>query len=118
MLVLSHQALAQKNDTTKIEKQRKNLRFSILGGPGYTPDFGFLLGGSALFTFSTNKEDSTLKRSVMPIAFAYMTAGGGSMIIRPQLFMKHDRIRLFGIVSMNSTIDNYYGNGFERNSEV
>lgn len=99
-------------------KQKKNVRFSILGGPGYTPDYGFLIGGSALFTFSTNVEDSTLKRSVLPIAFAYMTNGGGSMIIRPQLFFNHDRFRIFGQFSMNSTLDNYYGVGYETNSNT
>ena len=104
---------AQKKDTI----QRKNLRFSILGGPGYTPDYGLLIGGSALFTFSTNQADTTLKRSVLPIAFAYMAAGGGSVIVRPQLFYNKDRFRIFGQLSMSNTIDNYYGVGFETNSD-
>ena len=106
-------AIAQKKDST----QQKNLRFSILGGPGYTPDYGFLIGGSALFTFSTNPADTTLKRSVLPIAFAYMTAGGGSVIVRPQLFYNNDRFRIFGQISMSNTIDNYYGVGFDTNSD-
>ncbi len=104
-----------KKDSIKVNK---NLRFSILGGPGYTPDYGFLIGGSALFTFSTDKKDTTLKRSVLPIAFAYMTSGGGSLIIRPQLFLKKDRFRVFGQISLNNTIDNYYGVGYKQNSSI
>jgi hypothetical protein len=99
-------------------KQKKNLRFSILGGPGYTPDYGFLIGGSALFTFSSDVADTTLKRSVLPIAFAYMTNGGGTLIVRPQLFFNKDRFRIFGQMSFNSTLDNYYGVGYDTNSST
>ena len=49
--------------------KEKNMRFSILGGPGYTPDYGVLVGGSTLFTFSTHPEDKNLQRSVLPFAF-------------------------------------------------
>ncbi|NOR87470.1 MAG: BamA/TamA family outer membrane protein [Bacteroidales bacterium] len=106
-------ANAAKKDSTKV---RKNLRFSLLGGPGYTPDYGFVIGGSALFTFSTNKEDSTLKRSVIPVAFGYMFNGGGSAFIRPQLFFNEDKFRVFGVISANNTLENYYGVGYETNS--
>ncbi|BDD03840.1 BamA/TamA family outer membrane protein [Aureibacter tunicatorum] len=99
-------------------KAKRNLRFSMLGGPGYSPDFGFLIGGSALFTFSTNPADTALKRSVVPVAFAYMANGGGSAIIRPQLFFNHDRFRIFGQISAKNTIENYYGIGYANNSEI
>ncbi|TLX76210.1 hypothetical protein E9993_08350 [Labilibacter sediminis] len=105
---------AQKVDSVET-KERKNLRFSILGGPGYTPDFGLLVGGSCLFTFSTNQSDTLLKRSVVPVAFAYMANGGGSFIIKPQLFFNGDKFRIFGQMSMNNTLDNYYGVGYETN---
>jgi outer membrane protein assembly factor BamA len=98
--------------------QQKNFKFSILGGPGYTPDYGLLLGGSCLFTFSTDVSDTSLKRSVLPVAFAYMTNGGGSLVVRPQLFFNHDRFRIFGQLSVNSTLDNYYGVGYETNSST
>lgn len=115
VLLSSFQIYAQEQDSIA---KKKNMRFSILGGPGYTPDYGFLLGGSALFTFSTEPENEHLKRSVLPVAFAYMTAGGGSMIIRPQLFFNNDRFRIFGTFSMNNTIDNYYGVGFDKNTDT
>ena len=34
---------------------RRNLHYNILGGPSYTPDFGLLIGGSALMTFRMNR---------------------------------------------------------------
>ncbi|WP_430810442.1 MULTISPECIES: BamA/TamA family outer membrane protein [unclassified Carboxylicivirga] len=97
-------------------RQSRNLRFSILGGPGYTPDYGLLIGGSGLFTFSTNPADSTLKRSVLPIAFAYMTNGGGSMTCRPQLFFNEDRFRIFGQMYFFNTLNHYYGVGYDTNT--
>ncbi|TRX72049.1 BamA/TamA family outer membrane protein [Carboxylicivirga sp. M1479] len=106
-----------KQDSTESKKERKNLRFSILGGPGYTPDFGALLGGSALFTFSTNASDKELKRSVVPIGFAFLFEGGVTLISRPQLFFNHDRFRIFGQVIYKYTLDNYYGVGYETNKD-
>lgn len=93
----------------------KNLKFSILGGPGFNPDVGFLLGGDAVLTFSTNTKDTTLKRSVIPVAMAYFTKGGGLINTRPQLFFNHDRMRVFGVISYRNQLDNYYGVGFNTN---
>lgn len=43
----------------------RNMRFSILGGPSYSPDFGLVIGGSALFTFRMDKSDLEVPRSVV-----------------------------------------------------
>ena len=43
---------------------KRNLHYNILGGPSYTPDFGLLIGGSALMTFRMNPSDTTQQRSV------------------------------------------------------
>ncbi len=78
-------------------------------GSGYTPDYGALIGGSALFTFSTKKTDSILKRSVLPLAFSYMFSGGGLVMVRPQLFFNSNRFRVFVRMLFKSSFDNYYG---------
>ncbi len=115
LLHVSASAQKAEADTTKKAKERKNLRFSILGGPGYTPDFGVLIGGSALFTFSTDTTDKDLKRSVVPIGFAFLFDGGFNLISQPQLFYNEDRFRIFGRVIYKNTLDNYYGVGYEIN---
>ncbi|MGB0837323.1 MAG: BamA/TamA family outer membrane protein [Flavobacteriaceae bacterium] len=114
----------EKSDTTalskkelrKLKKQNKNYRYSILGGPGYTPDYGFLIGGSALVTFSTDFKDKELKRSVMPFAFSYIFEGGGSLQVKPQIFFNKDKFRIFGNFYFKKTFDNYYGVGYATNS--
>ena len=90
-----------KKELRKLKKANRNFHYNILGGPSYSPDFGLLVGGSALMTFSLNPQDTTLKRSVVPIALAFMFDGGINIFSKPQLFFKHDRFRLFGKFSYN-----------------
>ncbi|WP_063769061.1 BamA/TamA family outer membrane protein [Flammeovirga sp. OC4] len=107
-----------KKQKRKAERERKNLRFSILGGPGYTPDYGFLIGVSMLFTFRTDTTDPDLKRSVVPIAGAWLSSGGFNLIAKPQLFFNHDKLRYFGQVQYRNNYDNYYGVGFGLNQDT
>ncbi len=78
----------------ELRRQRvanRNLHYNILGGPSYTPDFGLLIGGSALMTFRMNPSDTTQRRSVVPMAIALMFEGGSNLMTKPQLFFKGDR---------------------------
>ncbi|MCG8580127.1 MAG: outer membrane protein assembly factor [Bacteroidales bacterium] len=111
-------AFSPEPDKIDSTKKDKNLKFSILGGPGYTPDFGLLLGGSALFTFKTNPKDTVIERSVVPIGFAVMFSGGFNLISRPQFFYNQDRFRIFGQVIVKNTLDNYYGIGYDTNNSL
>ena len=79
----------------KKEKAERNFHYNILGGPSYTPDFGVLVGGSALMTFRMNPKDTTMRRSVIPAAIAFMFKGGLNLVVKPQLFFKNDRFRIF-----------------------
>ena len=104
-----------KKELRKFKKANRNFHYNILGGPSYSPDFGLLVGGSALMTFSLNPQDTTLKRSVVPIALAFMFDGGINIFSKPQLFFKHDRFRLFGKFSYKNTVENYYDIGYTTN---
>ena len=61
-----------KKELRKQKVARRNLHYNILGGPSYTPDFGAVLGGSALmrsgrpwisFPFQAGKGSSSRRRS-------------------------------------------------------
>ena len=80
-----------KKELRKQKVARRNLHYNILGGPSYTPDFGAVLGGSALMTFRMNPSDTTQLRSVVPMAIAFMFNGGINLFSKPQLFFKGDR---------------------------
>ena len=91
--------LRQQQTEKELKKQKKaarNFHYNILGGPSYTPDFGLLIGGSALMTFRMNPKDTTMRRSVIPASVAFMFNGGLNLVVKPQLFFKNDRFRIFG----------------------
>ena len=94
---------------------KRNLHYNILAGPSYTPDFGLLIGGSALFTFRMNPADTTMQRSIVPVSIAFMINGGVNVMVKPQLFFKDDRFRIFGQFSLKNSQENYYGVGYTTN---
>ena len=62
---IAHQLSKKELRRRKVAK--RNIHYNILGGPSYTPDFGALIGGSALVTFRMNPSDTLQKRSVLPM---------------------------------------------------
>ncbi|MFI3240421.1 MAG: BamA/TamA family outer membrane protein [Bacteroidales bacterium] len=115
-------SVADENQVDSIDstEKDKNLRFSILGGPGYTPDYGFLIGGSALMTFNLPGMEGNIKRSVLPIAFAlsFGNSVGLSLMIKPQLFFNKDNMQLMGDFIYSNLGSNYYGVGYDQNKSV
>lgn len=118
--------VSETNDTTRtltkkeLRKQRvanRNFHYNILGGPSYTPDFGLLIGGSALMTFKMNPSDSAQLRSVLPVAIALLFEGGVNLQTKPQLFFKDDRFRIFGKFTYKNTMENMYGIGYGTNKD-
>ena len=106
-----------KKELRRIRVAKRNLHYNILGGPSYTPDFGLLIGGSALMTFRMNPSDTTQLRSVVPMAIALMFKGGLNVMTKPQLFFKGDRFRIFGTFSYKNTLENFYGIGYTTNKD-
>lgn len=115
---IAQDTISQTLSKRQLRRERvknRNFHYNILGGPSYTPDYGVLIGGSALMTFRTNPKDTTLLRSVFPFSIAVMFKGGMSIGTRPQLFFKSDRFRIFGQLNYKNILDNYYGVGFTTN---
>ena len=124
--VAKEESLAKTDSTTttiltkkELHRQRvaqRNFHYNILGGPSYTPDFGVLIGGSALMTFRMSPKDTTMRRSVVPMALAFMFEGGGlNLMVKPQLFFKDDKFRIFGVLNYKNTRENFYGIGYNTN---
>ena len=120
MLAQTDSTRTVKDTKRELRRQRvakRNLHYNILGGPSYTPDFGFLVGGSALMTFRMNPSDTTQRRSVVPMSIALIFKGGLNLMTKPQLFFKGDRFRIFGTFSYKNTIENFYGIGYNTNKD-
>ena len=113
---------ARKDSLKQIKKElhrqkvaKRNLHYNILAGPSYTPDFGVLIGGSALFTFRMDAKDTTMQRSVIPVFLACMLEGGVNVMVKPQLFFRNDRFRIFGQLNFKNSQENFYGVGYNTN---
>ena len=120
MLAQTDSTRTAKDTKRELRRQRvakRNLHYNILGGPSYSPDFGFLVGGSALMTFRMNPSDTTQRRSVVPMSIALIFNGGLNLMTKPQLFFKGDRFRIFGTFSYKNTIENFYGIGYGTNKD-
>ena len=103
LCILTCTAFAQEADTTSLavdtlssktltkkelrrqKVAKRNFHYNILGGPSFSPDFGFLVGGSALMTFRMNPKDTTMRRSVLPFAMAFIFKGGSVVFQERQI---------------------------------
>ena len=47
-------------------RAHKNIWWSVLGGPSYTPEASFGVGGAVLASFRMNKQDTISQRSFLP----------------------------------------------------
>ena len=70
-----------------------------------------------LMTFRMNPQDTTMRRSVLPVAMAFMFKGGLNIMVKPQLFFKDDKFRIFGQFSYKNTQENFYGVGYSTNKD-
>lgn len=104
-----------KREQRRLKVAKRNFHYNILGGPGYTPDFGLVIGGTSLMTFRINPSDTTQKRSIVPLTFAFVVNGGMNVMVKPQLFFKNDDFRIFGTFLYKNTLENYYGVGYQTN---
>lgn len=75
--LISNEDKAVLKNYQKTANKERNLHYNILGGPGYTPDFGLVLGGTALMTFRMNPSDTLQQRSVLPLVLSYMFKSSG-----------------------------------------
>lgn len=109
--------LTSVTDTDSTEHSKRNFHYNILGGPAYTPDFGVVLGMSALGTFKINPHDTIQKRSVVPLNVGVLLSGGVNVVVKPQLFFKNDKFRIFGRFACTNTTEHFYGVGYSTNKD-
>ncbi len=111
--------LRAKSDTTTMKKDR-NLRFTILGGPGYNPDKGVTLGATSLFSFNTKSMMGSTQRSTVPlvVAMSYASSLGVTVTTSPMIFFNKDKVRLGGQYYFTRVGAHYSGVGFATNKAL
>ena len=95
-------------------RAHKNIWWSVLGGPSYTPEASFGEGGAVLASFRMNKQDTISQRSLLPAGLnlsingTIVVAGAGTF------FFNENRFRIYMNYGYRNEPSHYYGKGFEK----
>ena len=81
--------------------------------PGYSPDIQFSLAGGAIISFKTNRTDSLLPRSSVPITVTYSSIHSFIASAGWTTFWLHDKLRINALIQYKASRDAYYGVGYE-----
>ena len=90
-------------------RANKRIWWSILGGPSYTPEASFGVGGAVLASFRLNKNDTISQRSFIPAGFnitlngTFVFAGAGT------LFFNENRFRIYISYGYRNEPSHYFG---------
>lgn len=99
-------------------RAHKNVWWSVLGGPSYTPEASFGVGGAVLASFRMNKQDTISQRSFLPAGLnlsingTIVVAGAGTF------FFNENRFRIYMNYGYRNEPSHYYGKGFEKAETV
>ncbi len=95
-------------------RAHKNIWWSVLGGPSYTPEASLGVGGAVLASFRMNKQDTISQRSFLPAGLnlsingTIVVAGAGTF------FFNENRFRIYMNYGYRNEPSHYYGKGFEK----
>ena len=90
----------------------KNIWASVLGGPSYTPESSFGLGGAVLMSFKFNPNDTTVTRSNLPFGFLASTNGSFMLAGAGQFYLNSNKIQIYTRYGIRYEPVNYFGVGF------
>lgn len=98
-------------------RANKRIWWSILGGPSYTPEASFGVGGAVLASFRLNKNDTISQRSFIPAGFnitlngTFVFAGAGT------LFFNENRFRIISVTVIGTNLRIISGKAMRRSSK-
>jgi hypothetical protein len=112
------QAKLSRKDSIRNEKIRQGkLIFTEVIIPASAPETGLLLGSASAFTFSLDKNDTSLQRSSVPL-IAYVSERGAVGFQSDANLLFKNKIRWLNSMEFNHIVDNYWGVGYEAGSTV
>ncbi|MEG1937125.1 MAG: BamA/TamA family outer membrane protein [Rikenellaceae bacterium] len=91
----------------------KNWWISVLGGPSYTPEASLGIGGAALMTFLTDRNDPNLMRSFIPIGFNVSINGTFVLAGISCLYFNDNSFRIYSNYGFRLEPANFYGIGYK-----
>ena len=95
-------------------RAHKNIWWSVLGGPSYTPEASFGVGGAVLASFRMNKQDTISQRSFLPAGLTLSINGTIVVAGAGTFFYNENRFRIYMNYGYRNEPSHYYGKGFEK----
>ena len=95
-------------------RAHKNVWWSVLGGPSYTPEASFGVGGAVLASFRMNKQDTISQRSFLPAGLTLSINGTIVVAGAGTFFFNENRFRIYMNYGYRNEPSHYYGKGFEK----
>jgi outer membrane protein assembly factor BamA len=99
--------------TVYAKKDDGKFHFTPLLAPAYNPEMGFLIAGGILLSFKSDPLDPKLPRSSVSSTISISTTGAINVSSVFNTYLKHDRLRLLGTLSLKDMTDGYWGVGYE-----
>lgn len=104
--------LKKANKANKIAEDRFLIMPFI--GPTYSPELKFSVAGGMIASFKTNKGDSIIQRSSIPLLLGISSSGGYYMSTKFSTFWLQDKFRIHGDISYKEIPDHYWGVGYDK----
>ncbi len=101
----------------QIRKEKKEdksrTRITPFVAPGYSPELQFSLSGGALASFTTNRKDTTLLRSSVPVTFTISSTGSWLFTSNWTTYFKENKLRINATLQYRDLADHYFGVGYD-----
>lgn len=94
-------------------RAHKPIWWSILGGPSYTPEASFGVGGAVLASFKMNKRDTISQRSFLPVGLNLSVNGTIVVAGAGTFFFNENKFRIYANYGYRNEPAHYYGIGIE-----
>lgn len=95
-------------------RAHKNVWWSVLGGPSYTPEASFGVGGAVLASFRFNKNDTLSQRSFLPAGLNLSVNGTIVVAGAGTFFFNENKFRIYVNYGYRNEPAHYYGVGFDK----
>jgi outer membrane protein assembly factor BamA len=97
----------------KMEKEKNRARITPFIAPGYSPELQYSLSGGALASFSTNRKDTTLLRSSVPLTFTVSSTGSWLFTTNWTTYFHENKLRINATLQYRNMADHYFGVGYD-----
>ncbi len=103
---------AKRDSIRKAKLSQGKIMLTPYLAPGYTPELSGILSVGALLSFKTNKKDTLIQRSSIPLAFSYTISGAVIFASQLTTYWFKDKFRLNGDFKFKNMPDHYWGIGY------